>query len=703
MSFDDEIPAYRPRSRVRSVRDGQDSSFRHAVLSKLRGLNSGIAGAGRARVAVRPPGAFSRRVIVKARYVAAGSMRLHLDYVEREGVERDGTPGRLYTRDDELAVSADPDVIRAEMLRPIEGEKHEFRMIVAPEDGSELDLTAYMREFMARVERDMKQKLIWAAVNHYDTDQPHIHLIIRGVDRNGAEVRFQRAYLQRGLRHRGQELATESLGPRTQLDHERQLIKEVRQGRFTSLDRRIAAKAVDQVVSAAGLGAHERERMRVLETMRLAEAQGRGKWRLVEGWAEQLKADGERHDIIKQMHRALPLEPSRYQVVERFAPLPGLATETAGTVHGRVVDKGLSDRAPDGMYVVIETARGNGYFVPLWRSEHQDVRIGDLVSLSELKDSWVKPLDKHIATLAAQNENAIDSAVLLGTLAQRLSELRQSGIASGSVEEGWQLPSNFIASVEAHSTQGRSARDDMERALDALLEQPERNASGGFAHAAILDGLRRRLDELAELGLVQKLDNETEQASRWRVADALVDKLEARNVSDPKQHISLQREALRLEQQIEYEGPTWLDRAKPLGQSGLPAELDAAQAQRAQYLESRGIKPKDLRRHERDAVAELVGAKLGLKPTDDVSEFQGKVERLHRCPNGNHYAIIVSETELVAVATGRRTARLIGREVQLEFVESEYTKRTKLAITPMSELDAQRRRAQRSGTRERGR
>ena len=39
------------------------------------------------------------------------------------------------------------------------------------EDGAELDLTAYVRSYMARVEKDLGQPLEWAAVNHYDRPQ----------------------------------------------------------------------------------------------------------------------------------------------------------------------------------------------------------------------------------------------------------------------------------------------------------------------------------------------------------------------------------------------------------------------------------------------------------------------------------------------------------------------------------------------------
>ena len=71
---------------------------------------------------------------------------------------------------------------------------------------------------MARVEKDLGQRLEWAAVNHHDTDHPHAHIVVRGVDARGREVRFDREYISNGLRWRAQELATQELGPRTELE-----------------------------------------------------------------------------------------------------------------------------------------------------------------------------------------------------------------------------------------------------------------------------------------------------------------------------------------------------------------------------------------------------------------------------------------------------------------------------------------------------
>ena len=140
---------------------------------------SGIAG-------VAEPTALSRRCLVKAHYVPMNgggrdAARLHLDYLERDGVERDGSPGVLYGADDTF----DRDGFGEELP----GERRQFRFIVSPEDAGELDLHAFARELMARMSEDLGQPLLWAAVNHHNTEHPHVHIVVRGVDAAGKDVR----------------------------------------------------------------------------------------------------------------------------------------------------------------------------------------------------------------------------------------------------------------------------------------------------------------------------------------------------------------------------------------------------------------------------------------------------------------------------------------------------------------------------------
>ena len=136
----DDLPIFRPRlgrghrasSRVSS------GSLRNAVLARL-----GRGRGARPRAAVARPPAEShrpdaRRVVVKAHVVrlsanGAKAARLHLRYIERDGVEKDGSKGVFY--------DAGGSARRATFEQPRIGEQHQFRLIVSPEDAVELDLT----------------------------------------------------------------------------------------------------------------------------------------------------------------------------------------------------------------------------------------------------------------------------------------------------------------------------------------------------------------------------------------------------------------------------------------------------------------------------------------------------------------------------------------------------------------------------------
>lgn len=75
------------------------------------------------------------------------------------------------------------------------------------------------------------------AVDHWNTDNPHTHLIVRGRDDTGRDLVIAGDYIAHGFRHRAAELATEWLGPRTELEIQQTWQREVKQERWTSLDR----------------------------------------------------------------------------------------------------------------------------------------------------------------------------------------------------------------------------------------------------------------------------------------------------------------------------------------------------------------------------------------------------------------------------------------------------------------------------------
>jgi type IV secretory pathway VirD2 relaxase len=388
MATDDDIPIFRPKfGKARKSATGSTTgTFRRALLANVRAARQlGRAlGRARARVAVRPPTPLSRRVVVKARVVRmtrsnVRSAALHLRYIQRDGVERDGSKGVLYGPDGPVKAAA--------IEHPIDQEKHQFRFIVSPEDSAELDLTSFVRRWMAQVEKDLGRRLDWAAVNHHNTDNPHAHVVVRGIDLDGRAVRFDREYISNGMRARAQELATLDLGPRSPAEVARARIREVAQNRFTSLDRQLERMAVDGVViprarpprDAALLTA----RLERLERLHLAECVSPDAWRLVPDWSGQLRELGTRGDIIKQMHAVLHGDPARYRVLDPAAP-------SAQRLSGRVACKGLADELRGSFFAVVEAPDGAGYRVALSARAAEKLRVGDLVEVSATSDAGSK-------------------------------------------------------------------------------------------------------------------------------------------------------------------------------------------------------------------------------------------------------------------------------------------------------------------------
>jgi YD repeat-containing protein len=400
-------------------------------------------------------GAGARRVVVKAhvqRMTAGGAKAaaLHLRYIERDGVEKDGSKGVLYDADGSVDRRA------FEEARP--GEKHQFRLIVSPEDGAQLDLTAYVRQLMATVEQDMERKLEWAGVNHHDTEHPHAHIIVRGLDRDGREVRLPRAYVSNGLRIRAQELATAELGPRQEVDIQRARDREVTQSRYTSLDREIERRSKDNRVEVrfadrpgplaptALIG-----RLVHLEGMRLAERISSTSWRLAEGWQQALRELGVRNDILKQIHAAISGDPARYRIVRDGEEVP---TDSAGgspVVSGRVASKGLSDELKGRFYVVVETPTGRAYHLTLDARAAETVRSGDIVSFTTRPEAPVRPIDRQIAEVARARGGLYalkrDASGASSADGPRLRELERRGLATLVAPDHWKVAPNLLEAL----------------------------------------------------------------------------------------------------------------------------------------------------------------------------------------------------------------------------------------------------------------
>lgn len=311
-----------------------------------------------------------RRAVVKVRIakLRTGNLaapRGHLRYLQRDGVDRSGEPGKLYGRElDEVDGAA--------FTEKCDGDRHQFRIIVSPDDGDRLaDLKPFVRDLMQDMERDLETKLDWVAVDHYNTGHPHSHIIIRGKAEDGKDLIIAKDYITHGIRARAGEWLTLELGPEDEFEKCIKLAREVQTERFTRLDRSIL-KHVDQGILIISdmppvepqVHTSHMRRLKHLSNLGLANELQTGVWEIDPDIERKLKGLGKRNDIIATMHRAM-----REVKIDRPAGSFAIFDSEAATrpVIGRVAAVGLTDEINDRHYVVVDGIDGKVHYADIGR------------------------------------------------------------------------------------------------------------------------------------------------------------------------------------------------------------------------------------------------------------------------------------------------------------------------------------------------
>jgi type IV secretory pathway VirD2 relaxase len=336
----------------------------------------------------------SRRVLVKTRIVRhrgqrfrSASLVTHTAYLKRDGTSRSGEPARMFDAESDAA----DDRAFAEACQE---DRHHFRFIVSPEDAEDLtDLHATTRDLMSQMQRDVGARIDWIAVDHWNTDNPHVHVLVRGRLDDGTDLVISRDYLTRGLRGRAEALVEQELGPRTEHQIRTALDRDVIAERFTGLDRSLRALADDNAGVAdlrpggpADVDLESRRlmlgRAATLERLGLAEPQGPAQWRLRPGLEDRLRDLGMRGDIIKTMHRALGRAG-----VDRGADVALHLDIEAPPIAGRLVERGLHDELAGSAYAVIDGVDGRAHHVRFRDLEATgDAEPGAIVEVRRFED-----------------------------------------------------------------------------------------------------------------------------------------------------------------------------------------------------------------------------------------------------------------------------------------------------------------------------
>ena len=433
---------------------------RKSGKARFSGAGIGRGGASARSIEMRTqrlPRFRMRRVIVKThvsrspRGGGAGALKAHLGYIQRDGVERDGSGGQIYTRDG-VAPDANAFVERCE------GDRHQFRLIVSAEYAGQLgDLKDTTRAVMAQMESDLGTRLDWLAVDHHNTGHPHTHIVIRGKDADGKDLIISPEYIKQGLASRAQDIVTERLGPRRDLEIAQARQSEVTLERFTGLDRSILAQA-----SGAGVRIHEgheprgrfeeallRARLRHLEVLGLAEPAGMNAWALKPDWETTLKALGQRGDILKAL-AAKNRDSVPDQNLRRFEPGARGQERLLGSVVASVPEDELRDRRS----LVVEDFHGNRWIVDIGLREPGTIPPDGAVVEVTSRSPRLREIDASILSIAERSGGLYSDALHIdvdptatpawrqGHL-RRLEALRRAGVLERTGDGVWHIPQDF--------------------------------------------------------------------------------------------------------------------------------------------------------------------------------------------------------------------------------------------------------------------
>ena len=408
---------------------------------------------------------------------------------------------------------------------------------------------------MARMEADLGTRLEWVAVDHWNTDNPHIHVVLRGKDDTGKDLIISRDYIAEGMRRRAAELATEWLGPRTELEIQRAKQREVDQERWTGLDRTLQREAVDGLMLPETLAAPRLQRQRQmligrlqrLQRMGLATEPQPGMWAIHANAESTLRAMGEHGDIIRTMQRAMS---GNQRELAMFLP-----DQDGRAIVGPVVGKGLADELYDKGYLVIDGIDGKAHYVVLPpRSELEQYPTGAVVevkgstdmrkadqNIASLSAAGIYRADHHLALAQSQTTPDSDPREVVAAHIRRLEALRRSGIVERMADGIWRVPEDLAERGRQYDAQRLGGGVAVELKSHLSIEQQTRVIgatwldqqliSGGKGlvdvgfGGEVKDALQQRVDFLTEQGLAER------RGQRVILARNLLATLRSRNVA----------------------------------------------------------------------------------------------------------------------------------------------------------------------------
>lgn len=460
--------ASKMRKAVSKIKSHQKGTKR---IQESRG---GLYSMGARGVYVKDGDLYSRNVIIKARYIKNNGasfkekIKAHLAYISRDHAGKECQKAELFSDEESKEFLQNT-------IANFNESPHNFRFIISPEDGDKIDLKYFSKNLLKTIESDLNTKINWVASCHYDTNEPHVHLVIDGRDKSGEKLLMTRDYISRGIRNRASTIINNKLGLKTKEEIIKNLEINVNKNNKNYLDNIIKNNIKNGVINLTKINNEDfkdtsnellKKRISYLETKELATKSNEYEWTIKENYLQSLRELSRTSSIVERLSHSLLIDKERCELVSPKSLLED-------KVHsGQVISRGYVNEIDDQQYLVLKTEQAKYLYIELEKySEKTPSKIGDWVRITTTKPfDGPKPSDHSIARVAKDNsgiydahihekESAEQKKLAPGVSAReyvqvhlkRLEILAKLELVTKLSEKKFSIPHNFIEKVNSRS------------------------------------------------------------------------------------------------------------------------------------------------------------------------------------------------------------------------------------------------------------
>ena len=250
-----------------------------------------------------------------------------------------------------------------------------YKFMLSPETKMDRNsLEEYAKKIMEKFELYHRIKVDWQAVVHTNTEHPHVHILINGVDQNGKPFWVKPDFIRMDGREMSNEILTWMNGPRTEEQVAAYKSRMANANRWTILDEQLKDHLSGNSVTFAELSPELQKRAEHLRDLGIAEYRD-GSMTFEQEWKSTLRSLG-RYNTFLDARAHVSVGSKVVQYTPDMGEIQGVCRKVY------IMD---DESVWKNAIVIEDTTSRTAYFVPLYSPDRQ-TKVGEKVKISASKN-----------------------------------------------------------------------------------------------------------------------------------------------------------------------------------------------------------------------------------------------------------------------------------------------------------------------------